>query len=194
MRLLLALLLFLPVPAFTQQYEYLITNKGDTVFGRILIRGDFVRVKQEKEKRDLPPEDVRKIWYKSDWSEEFTVLYAVKSPEDGSVMFLRRIEDGRINLYERSSRTPGTMMPAGGNGPMMMTGGGTRYWWYAEKEPGVVTLVGQTGLFVPRKQQRKDLAAMMSDRRELADKFLAEESNNEKTIRRYIALYNAAGN
>ncbi|RYD95543.1 MAG: hypothetical protein EOP50_07830 [Sphingobacteriales bacterium] len=188
---LVAFLLFsFSIQVFGQDGEYLVTQKGDTIFGRIVIRKDFVRVKQDKGKHDLPLYEVRKIWFQSNWTDEFNMLYAVRLPQDSAVFFLRRIEDGRINLYERSSHGSGMMMPTAGGGPRMMTGGTVQYWWYAEKEPGILVLVGQSGLFASRKEQRKKLAEMLLDQKELSEQFVAEQSNTEKVIRKYIVLYN----
>lgn len=160
-----------------QERDYLITNKGDTIFRKISLpflgSPSYKETDSSRETIKIKPDSVKEYFV----ARKNLLQRSVHKPDNDKPMFFHVIEKGKIYLYEvvyNNNRTSTTL-------------------WYVSKGDDIVQEIKTSDWFVlgKSKKARKDvLAGMLYDNKEVYNKFVADDSFSFDQIRNLVHLYN----
>ncbi|MGN6178501.1 MAG: hypothetical protein ACTHNW_04935 [Mucilaginibacter sp.] len=178
---LLAIAIFFTCNVFAQQCCYIITENNDTIHCvKIKIAAIGMAIKFRQNDKDkfttLMPEDVKEFRIDSN------VCRVIKSSSMRPYAFARRIEYGRICLYE-GKQTTGNFF----SGNTFTTTN-----WYISKDDSPPTLLKSSYYYLvgPSRSKRKnELADMLADDPQLVANYMDGKSFSFEAIRELIKQY-----
>lgn len=163
------------------QKDYVVTFKGDTlrgeVFTTLLGSVRFIDQNTGKEEKVSRVGANIKLYFISDDSLTYV---SVKTSPNTKPQFLKRLLDGRIQLFEKFVSH---YAPAGGVAP-------SNSFWYAVKEDGPVLEIKTNNLFASRTQRKENFYSLLGDYPALLEKFEQEKAYSFDLIKSYIRTYN----
>jgi len=167
--------------------DYVITMKGDTLACRVTFPlfstgKDNYKTVEMKRSQSILPEEIKEYYV----SRKKILFRSVYKPGKKKPIFFRVIENGNINLYEQILTTSSPMA-------------GTSTWsyssttnWYIAKGSDTVKELKTSGWFLPRskKGRKDDFAEMIMDKKDVYDKYIADDKFSFKQLRQLVHLYN----
>jgi hypothetical protein len=171
------ILTFTLFKAQSQQKDYIITTKGDTIGANIKL--DFwsgkVLYQLPGAKRFKPVDDNTVEQYF--WSENNNATFiAIILPGNNSPTFVKLLERGKINLYEVVSHSGKTS---------------TKYWYASKPNAPIFEINNERRLLGTDKQLKRNFTALLSDNQRLLQSFNQQNKYSFKLIRYSIQQYNA---
>lgn len=180
--LVLVILFLLAIPAKAQKGDYIITTKGDTLACTISapwVGSMKYSIENTEQPKKISIKDIKEYYIakKQIWCRKVYI------PIGGKVwpVYLSVLESGRINLYEgiiHSSQPPNYSSTTQ---------------WYVAKGSDTTKLLKTSSLTIfmrSRGKRENDFAEMLSDNKELYNKFLSEKDFSFDAVRNYVHLYN----
>ncbi|WP_316783622.1 hypothetical protein [Pedobacter frigiditerrae] len=172
-------LIFFSSLSFAQK-DYIVNNAGDTTKGQFkkqLISGLKFKPDGNSQYEDLNYDDLS-AYYKSKDSSSY-VLKVI--PTGKKPIFLERLQNGKIKLYERF--IAGTYGYMGGGSPSQTI-------WYASKDDGELLEIKTNNVLGTREDRKNNFFNLIGDYKELWDDFIAEKNFSYEMIESYIKKYN----
>jgi hypothetical protein len=170
--------------------DYVITLKNDTVkchIGRRFLGKLTYKVDGVRGAKPFDADSVKGFYR----SEDSSFFVSKRLPETGHLFFVRPLEQGKINLYER--RSGGTSLHDGN-----IEGNGTSFFWYVSKNNDSLKFIKigtVEGIYFgsSRKSREKIFMDLIADNPALLDKYKEERKTtnyNFELIQFYVKLYN----
>lgn len=168
------------------QKDYVVTLAGDTLKGEVFttLFGSVRFVDQNTGKEQKVSLANIKLYFISDDSLTYA---AVKTSQDAKPQFLKRLLNGRIQLFQKTNSSPGGM--SGSTGVMMSASMSTSY-WYAGFNVDSLVEIKTSGLFGSRAERQKKFYALIESYPELLEDFKKEKDFSFEMLKSYIRKYN----
>lgn len=164
------------------QKDYIVNNAGDTTRGQfkkqIISFGVKFKANGKSQFEEVNYDDLSS-YYKSKDSSSY-VLKTI--PTRKKPVFLKRLQDGKVKLYEYF--IPGTY------GYMGAVRTGSQTIWYASKNDGELLEVKTNNIVGTREERKNNFYALIGDYKELWDDFIAEKNFSYEMIESYVKKYN----
>ena len=178
MKLIAVLIIFVAYinPLHAQQ-DYIITIKGDTVFGEGKVINDmYVKFKtgDETKFKEVNAGEIKEIYLSKN---KMAYVYKIINPTQPSILF-KKLEDGTITLYELKR-------PAWGNSYNVT--------WYAEKNGRDFKEIKNNGMGGNSDSHKQRLIHFISDQPTLVEEFNKESKYSIQFISKLVNQYNAMG-
>lgn len=174
----IALFFFLSFQKTYAQEDYVITHDNDTLKGNInhTLLGQKFKFKQNGQS-DFIKITVKfaKEFYKKD---ERLYYCAKIKPGKSKAEFLKRLENGRVQLFEYDKASYST-----NNATREIS-------WYASKDGGPLMFIKTSALSFSRKEKEQNFYELIGDDVKLLEKFKLENDFSNDMLRKYIKLYN----
>ncbi len=168
------------------QKDYVVTVAGDTLLGKIKKPFlDGFKFQETGKKETLPINvEAYKEYFKAKDSTHYVAvkISASKKPE-----FLERLIFGKIQLFQKTNSSPGTM--SGSTGVMMSASMSTSY-WYAGFNVDSVLEIKTSGMFGSRAEREKNFYSLIESYPELLEDFKKEKDFSFEMLKSYIRKYN----
>ena len=159
--------------------DYVITVKGDSIPCKVnkpLLGAYKYKTSAMNESVKIKPEEIKEYYF----SKRKELYRSVFRDSTSYPVFMTVVEKGPISLYQfiytnyNGTTTTSTAV------------------WYVGKNSDIVLELKTTGLFLSEgKQSRKDaLANMLADKKDIYDKYKAEDKFSFAQIRNIVHLYN----
>lgn len=163
--------------ASAQDQDYVITLKGDTIRCKVSksIFGAFSYETPEMNgSKRIKTNDIKEFIRKK------TIYASVHRDDKNKSEFMEVVEKGVISLYQV------TYYSYSQYGSTSTTN------WFVGKKSDTVSILKTNGLFATRsRQQRKDsFSEMLKDKKEIYDKYVAEDKFSFEQIENLVHLYN----
>lgn len=178
-------ILMLLCKSFAQKasiYNYVITNKGDTIHCE-LIKGLFGKVRYQPVTATdgkyikVTPKEIKTYYFAKDSS----TYAAVALPGNTDAEYLKWVEQGKINLYEKVTTSTSGYVTS------------YNYFWYVSKDGSPLKELKSNTMFNDggRKVRKGIFMDMIADDAPLLDKFNAEDKFSFEQLQTYVHQYNA---
>ncbi|TCC91834.1 hypothetical protein EZ428_08785 [Pedobacter frigiditerrae] len=163
------------------QKDYIVNNAGDTTKGQfkkqLISTGLKFRANGKSQFEDVNYDDLS-AYYKSKDSSSY-VLKTI--PTRKKPLFLERLENGKVKLYEH--------FIAGTSG-YMGAGTASQTIWYASKDNGDLLEIKTNNILGTREERKSNFYDLIGDYKELWNDFIAEKNFSYEMIESYIKKYN----
>ncbi|WP_183562696.1 hypothetical protein [Mucilaginibacter sp. SP1R1] len=177
--LLCGVILLITFNARAQDQDYVITLKGDTIHCKVSksIFGAFsYKAPGMDDSKRIKIDDIKEF----DIAKKKTLYTLVHRDDKNKPEFMEVVEKGNISLYQVTYYS------------YSQYGSTTTTNWFVGKRSDTVSLLKTNGLFATRsRQQRKDsFSEMLKDKKEIYDKYVAEDKFSFEQIANLVHLYN----
>ena len=166
------------------QKDYVVTLAGDTLKGEVFTTlfgtVKFADQSTGKEQK-ITPANIKSYFI----SDDSLTYAAVKTSPNAKPEFLKRLLNGRIQLFQKINSSPGRM----GAGGVMSVGTSTSY-WYAGFNVDSLVEIKTNGLFGSRAEREKKFYALIESYPELLEDFKKEKNFSFEILKSYIRKYN----
>lgn len=166
------------------QSDYVVTFNGDTLHGNIKepFLGKLKFKQTGKSEFEIIDVDKHSQYFISKDTINFV---SIQLPQSKKREFLKRLEFGKIQLYEKFVSSPPTMATGG-----VMMGGGASFFWYAGFTPDQLLEIKTNSLLGSRTQRESNFDSLLRSRPELLDSFKKKKSFSAEILRYFIQRYN----
>lgn len=183
------IIIFFISSARAQDNDYIITTKGDTIKGQL--NGRRFKAKGYDKAKRISLDSIRETYV----AEDDILKRAVYNPNSAERIFMTVLESGKINLYVHNEIGPTAgaayMIPSK---IFMPTVGAVSspHWYVAKGLDTLQELNVSVGIisFKPSKKRMDVLAQLITDNKELYDKFISDDKFTLRQVRNIIHLYN----
>jgi hypothetical protein len=177
--LLCGITLLIAFNARAQEPDYVITLKGDTIRCKVSrsIFGAFsYRVTVVDDSKRIKTNEIKEF----NMAKKKTLYTLVHRDDKNKPEFMEVVEKGKISLYQVTYYS------------YSQYGSTTTTNWFVGKGSDTVSILKTNGLFATRsRQQRKDsFSEMLKDKKEIYDKYVAEDKFSFEQIQSLVHQYN----
>jgi hypothetical protein len=182
---LMLFLIFIMHGNLSAQSDYIVTVKGDTLYGKI--KDAFLGKLKFKQTGKIEFEVIDVDKHSQYFISKDTINFvSIQLPQSKKREFLKRLEFGKIQLYEKFVSHPTTTGTGG-----LMIGGGASFFWYAGFTTDQLLEIKTNSLLGSRAQRESNFDSLLRSRPELLDSFKKKKSFSADMLRYFIQRYNA---
>ena len=173
------------VSAKSQNKDYVITNKGDTLYCIITFplfsKYGKYQTADATETKQIKLHEIKQF-YSAKKKSVMRRIYR-RLEDEGSAEFMQLVEQGEINLLQEVTTTY--------NAYSGISTSTTQ--WYVSKWSDNVVVIKTSGLsifFKSRQSRKNDFADLLMDKKEVYDKFIKDNKFSFSDIQNIVHLYN----